>query len=172
MTDKAWLLNLLSDGVPRTLNEILRRSFDDRGCGLTVHSRISDLRKDGYQIAWWQQPGEKRGNSSVYQLVSLEEADCGLGVRAASPAASASSSEIDRDSPRDLAPRAGSSTGERDVANVEAAGSIPAPRLGDGPQAAQAPGEATARDDGTNSAHEEVPPSPVHPRQLTVWEAA
>jgi len=148
MTDKDFLVAFLSDGQPHTLNEILRRSFDVRGHGLTVHSRVSDLRKDGFAIAWWQQPGEKRGNSSVYQLVgsptSLGEA---APDAAAASAAAASPSEVLSSSPTE--------------ASLQAAG--------DGPHAGQATnlvGEAPVRENG---AHAEAPPSPV---QLTVWEAA
>jgi hypothetical protein len=69
-TDCGWLLRLLWDGEPRTLNEILRASFDQRGCGLTVHSRASDLRRrHGYTIVQEKVSGAKRGASSSYRLV-------------------------------------------------------------------------------------------------------
>lgn len=72
MTDREFLLDVLEDGQPHTLTEILRRSFEVRGHGLTVHSRAADLRRDGYTIVWRHEPGAKRGNASVYQLTSRE----------------------------------------------------------------------------------------------------
>lgn len=68
MTDAEFLLHVLGDGLEHTLTEILRRSFAERGCGLTVHSRACDLRKRGYVISNRSMPGGRRG--SVYQLVS------------------------------------------------------------------------------------------------------
>lgn len=71
MSDCDWLASLLSDGKPHSLNEILRRSFAERGCGLTVHSRCSDLRKRGYQIRCDHVPGAARGEAYVYTMTSL-----------------------------------------------------------------------------------------------------
>lgn len=70
-TDRAFLRRVLSDGAPHNLNEILRRSFAERGCGLTVHSRAHDLRKLGLNVVNWKD-GE-RGAGSWYQLRPLEE---------------------------------------------------------------------------------------------------
>jgi len=68
-TDADWLYDMLADGEPHTLNEILHRSFKERGCGLTVHSRVSDLRvRHGLQVRHSVTSG-RRGNASVYQLV-------------------------------------------------------------------------------------------------------
>lgn len=67
-TDKDWLLAQLSDGRWHSLNELLRASFDERGHGLTVHSRAADLRKDGHRIVCEHVPGAKRGNSYQYRL--------------------------------------------------------------------------------------------------------
>lgn len=70
-TDCAFLFSVLSDGLPHTLNEIHRRSFSERGCGLTVHSRVSDLRtKHGYVIEHLTIPNASRGEGHAYQLVS------------------------------------------------------------------------------------------------------
>lgn len=69
-TDAAFLLRVLSDGKPHSLNEILRRSFADRGCGLTTHSRVADLRKLGYRIENTRRRGAHRGEASVYRLVT------------------------------------------------------------------------------------------------------
>lgn len=49
-TDVEFCLKLLRRG-PHTTNEILRASFAERGCGLTVHSRIANLRKRGYDVS-------------------------------------------------------------------------------------------------------------------------
>lgn len=72
MTDRQFLLAVLSDGKPHTLHEILLASVRERGHAFTVHSRAADLRKLGYTVACKPMP-RKRG--SVYQLVTrpLEE---------------------------------------------------------------------------------------------------
>ena len=66
MTDRDFLLKVLGDYQPHTLNEILSLSLAERGCGLTVHSRAADLRRDGYLISNKPMPGRRRG--SVYRL--------------------------------------------------------------------------------------------------------
>jgi hypothetical protein len=68
MSDTAFLLEVLSDGEKHGLNEILLRSFRERGCGLTVHSRASDLRKQGHVIVNESDPFVK--GSSFYQLIA------------------------------------------------------------------------------------------------------
>ena len=71
-TDAAFLLRVLSDGQAHSLNEILQRSFAERGCGLTPHSRASDLRKQGHVVVNETVPGAKRGAGSTYRLVTPE----------------------------------------------------------------------------------------------------
>ena len=66
MTDREFLLKVLGDYQPHTLNEILSLSLAERGCGLTVHSRAADLRRDGYLISNKALGGRRRG--SVYRL--------------------------------------------------------------------------------------------------------
>lgn len=68
MTDVAYLLSVLQDGEPHSSTEILRRSFDDRGHGLMVHSRVADLRAQGHQIACERVPGKRRGDAFRYTL--------------------------------------------------------------------------------------------------------
>jgi hypothetical protein len=68
MTDADFLLDVLSDGNQHSLSEILNRSFRERGCGLTVHSRAADLRKQGHVIVNTKGPGS-RGKASLYQLI-------------------------------------------------------------------------------------------------------
>jgi hypothetical protein len=67
-TDADFLLRCLSDGQPHTLNELLARSFAERGCGLTVHSRAADLRKRGHTIINKFGGMRNRRPVSVYQL--------------------------------------------------------------------------------------------------------
>ena len=83
-TDADFLLRVLRDGKPHNLNEILQRSFRERGCGLTVHSRAAELRtKRGYDIHNWKD-GE-RGAGSWYRLVgTLDEAAATLPVAVSS----------------------------------------------------------------------------------------
>ena len=50
MTDAAFLLSILEDGQPHSTDEILAKSQAERGVGLMVHSRASDLRKRGHVI--------------------------------------------------------------------------------------------------------------------------
>jgi len=72
-TDADFLLRVLRDGRPHNLNEILRLSMAQRGCGLTTHSRAADLRKRGYDIRNWKDG--QRGNGSWYRLAgTLDEA--------------------------------------------------------------------------------------------------
>ena len=66
-TDCESLLDVLRDGREHSLNEILRLSFNERGCGLTVHSRAADLRKRGHDVR--QRTVGKRGNGSLYRLI-------------------------------------------------------------------------------------------------------
>lgn len=72
-SDTDWLAEVLSDGREHELASILRRSFDERGYGLTVHSRAADLRKRGFTVS---QRSERDGRRvrSFYRLASLEEA--------------------------------------------------------------------------------------------------
>lgn len=73
--DARFLLEVLRDGREHELGEILRRSFDERGCGMTVHSRAADLRKLGYKVKnrTVALPGGRRG--SYYQLLRVPEFD-------------------------------------------------------------------------------------------------
>jgi hypothetical protein len=44
MTDTDFVLAVLREG-PASTNEILRRSFSERGVGCMVHSRVADARR-------------------------------------------------------------------------------------------------------------------------------
>jgi hypothetical protein len=69
VTDCAFLLELLGDGGEHTLTDILRASIDQRGHGLTVHSRVADLRKQGHEIEHVTIRGAERGAGHAYRLV-------------------------------------------------------------------------------------------------------
>ena len=80
MTDAQFLLSILEDGLPHSHADLLHRSSTERGCGLTVHSRIADLRAKGHTIACDRVPGAERGHAWTYRLLgSLPESDQSLG---------------------------------------------------------------------------------------------
>lgn len=68
MTDCEFLLAVLQDGRPHTQAELLKLSLESRGCGLTIHSRVADLRKKGYDVRCTHVPGENRGRAWAYTL--------------------------------------------------------------------------------------------------------
>jgi hypothetical protein len=70
VTDSKFLLAVLSDGNPHSQADLLRRSFEERGFGCTVHSRIADLRERGYIITCERVPGKTRGEAWRYQLLA------------------------------------------------------------------------------------------------------
>lgn len=70
MTDCEFLLKVLADGREHTLTEILARSLNERGHGLTVHSRVSELRRRGHTIEHVTIPGAQRGAGHAYRLVA------------------------------------------------------------------------------------------------------
>jgi hypothetical protein len=74
MNDADFLLRILSDGKPHSQAEILRRSAEERGCGLTVHSRASDLRKRGYPVVCTIERRNGRA-FSYYQLLSPQASE-------------------------------------------------------------------------------------------------
>lgn len=103
MTDCEFLLAILQDGRPHTQHELLRLSFESRGCGLTIHSRIADLRKKGHDIRCEHVPGENRGRAWAYTLREPATegplsggADFSAGSRSADaqPASSAAAAEV------------------------------------------------------------------------------
>lgn len=70
MNDADFLAAVLSDGKPHTTNEILHASFRERGCGLTVHSRASDLRNKRHLNIACKAAGKVDGrNVFEYQLL-------------------------------------------------------------------------------------------------------
>lgn len=75
MTDCEFLRWTLRDGEWHSLNDVLRRSFAERGCGLTVHSRVSDLRAQGHRIE--HRMVGRRGDGSQYRLLSEGETKSG-----------------------------------------------------------------------------------------------
>lgn len=93
MTDTDFLERTLSDGMWHSHSEILSRSMLERGVGLTIHSRASDLRKRGHRVEVELRRVSGRA-VSFYRCV-LDEAVQTVGaVRdgSQSPAASSSTS--------------------------------------------------------------------------------
>lgn len=72
MSHKQRILDLLRDGKPHTHHELY-------ALGCVAHSRISDLRSDGYTIECWRDRDD-----SVYQLVGTL---AGIGPSSPEPAA-------------------------------------------------------------------------------------
>lgn len=68
MTDNAYLLHILKDGAWHSRDEILSHSMMERGCGMTVHSRASDLRKLGHPVECDVRHGERR--QSFYRIAA------------------------------------------------------------------------------------------------------
>lgn len=69
MTDLEFLRGVLEQG-PATSNEILAKSFAERQCGLTVHSRVADLRREGLEIDC-RRVGTKNGRGQFrYEIVA------------------------------------------------------------------------------------------------------
>lgn len=69
MTHKQAVLRLLSDRKPHSHHELY-------GLGCVAHSRISDLRRDGYQIDQWREDGQY-----LYQLKGrLDETAASVGA--------------------------------------------------------------------------------------------
>lgn len=73
MTDCEFILDVLGDGEEHSLAELLTRSMAERGCGLTVHSRVAQLRTRGHVIEHATVKGAERGHGHTYRLVSLAE---------------------------------------------------------------------------------------------------
>lgn len=72
MTDSQFLLQVLSEHSATT-NQILRRSLRERQCGLTVHSRVSDLRKAGHLILCDALPGRNAAGKVDYRYTLVKE---------------------------------------------------------------------------------------------------
>lgn len=72
MTDAEFILSVLEDGEEHSQADLLRRSFQERGCGLTVHSRVADLRAKGHFITCRTDPSKSRGEKYLYQLLLSE----------------------------------------------------------------------------------------------------
>jgi hypothetical protein len=64
-TDLQFLLSVLRDGSLHTHADLLTRSLEERGRGLVVATRISELRKRGYNVVHERVPG----SGSAYRLL-------------------------------------------------------------------------------------------------------
>lgn len=83
MTDCDFVAEILADGEWHSLGEILERSIRERGCGLTVHSRVSDLRKRGLVIENRTGANGAGRRDSSYRLVAAGVALTGGGTELA-----------------------------------------------------------------------------------------
>ncbi len=70
-TDCDFVLAMLEQG-PATTMMLIRQSINARGCGLTPHSRVADLRRDGYDIRC-ERVGSHNGRG-IYQYTLVEDA--------------------------------------------------------------------------------------------------
>lgn len=75
MSDSDFMLQVLQErpGVWVSQMEIVRRSEQARGCGMTVHSRASDLRNRGLVVENRIERNEHGRAVSFYRLVPLSE---------------------------------------------------------------------------------------------------
>lgn len=74
LSDNQFLLTVLGDGRWHSHEEILQRSLRERGCGLTVHSRAADLRKQGYVVDCHVRSERGQRKASFYRLVAASSA--------------------------------------------------------------------------------------------------
>ena len=70
MTDTDFLLHVLRDGFWHGQHNIIDQSIRERGYGLTVNSRASDLRKLGYDVECHVQSRSGGRRVSFYRLKS------------------------------------------------------------------------------------------------------
>jgi hypothetical protein len=68
VTDNEFIAEVLADGKWHSTSEILSYSIHERGHGLTVHSRVSDLRSKGFEIEHRTAKGS-RAQAHQYRLV-------------------------------------------------------------------------------------------------------
>lgn len=70
LTDTAYVLDQLRQG-PRDAMQIISASIRDRQVGCTVHSRVADLRAQGYTITCQIEGKTRRGRERyVYRLLA------------------------------------------------------------------------------------------------------
>lgn len=98
MTDADFMLAVLSETPDEwvTQAEILRRSQGARGCGMTVHSRASDLRNRGLVIENRVDRREGTRALSSYRLVTTSLSSAPVSVPAAGIGADESEDGLDR----------------------------------------------------------------------------
>lgn len=123
MTHKQRVLQLLSDHKPHSHHELYQ-------LGCVAHSRISDLRKDGHLIEQWRD-----GDLYLYRLLNEAPGSPAPGASLSTPASNPASLDAaaihdGRDGAGVLSSATVAQSVERDVANVEVAGSRPAGRSG------------------------------------------
>ena len=69
MTDNEFVLSRLENG-PQTKMELIWSSQHERGFGLTPHSRVADLRRQGHDIRCRRVPGGRR---PVYEYTLVRD---------------------------------------------------------------------------------------------------
>ena len=76
-TDTDFLAAALADGEWHAHQDILERSFRERGCGLTIHSRAATLRQRGYAVQQRSERADGGRVRSFYRIVAwpLEASD-------------------------------------------------------------------------------------------------
>src|SRR4051812_11424509 len=82
------LIDLLRDGRWHSTSELLRSTMELTGEGMTVHSRVSQLRGRGVVIQHRHVGGEEGARAHEYRLVSVPLAAPASGVSPAAPASS------------------------------------------------------------------------------------
>jgi hypothetical protein len=71
ISDADFLLDLLRTG-PQTLQSVLAECYAAGRPGQTVHSRVSDLRRQGYDIRCERLPASRRGERARYRYALIE----------------------------------------------------------------------------------------------------
>lgn len=71
ISDADFLLDLLRTG-PQTLQSVLAECYSAGRPGQTVHSRVSDLRRQGHDICCERLPSSRRGERARYRYTLRE----------------------------------------------------------------------------------------------------
>ncbi len=162
-TDCEFLLEVLADGDWHSTSEILRRSILERGHGMTVHSRVSDLRKKRGLLVEHRRVEGERADAFQYRLAcSAASEPCG---DSSEPGAAAAA-------PADRAPRTKESkrvSPDAPLSTVEVAGSTPAPRSRFSRSADEVLG-LLAREDWREATEREVAAWPPEDEQTSIFD--
>ena len=73
ISQKARILELLKDGKPHNVSEILEKCYGVEGRGhACVHSRVTEIREMGYNIP----PASGTGTDRIYQIINPPDCIC------------------------------------------------------------------------------------------------